>query len=833
MKKTNKKLITLILAGALCTSAAVSGAFLLNNKVNTSAAEAVSYKLTDVFVSNGAISAEKVGDDADQTAMFTLGNEQYARIKRDLAFKWYEAKGQEGARYLSMSFALKDTNFKTLSFAVESTSSVAAEDEKAVNVIKLKNENGVISAAVISDGMEEDAAAYTATSIATGETFTISLGETFDTNGDKEQAYDEYAVQIKVGTETKEIGSFTHIATNFAEYVNETNNKMYPLAITAETEEGAKTTVYLEEINKQRFDNVTGDTTKQVKDTAAPVLVVNEDINGFQLGAAFSLNYEKIDVLQSSSLTESKKYYQYNPTHDKVNYDKTLTTSTYFMDTTYVVPGTEDKYTSVYKEEGAEYVSIKITLGDNTFNDSLTAEGDEKVEYDLAWYAQASALKTITLGEGESAVTTDYIIVSKNESSPYYKYLNAVADASGEKGSNVVVTDYESKTPDTAEETELEKQVKQYNDELKKAAEGVYAGSNAYIYFPSLDWLIGDDNGYRNLRFSISYKTASSSTQTSTNLSYNNLKLSASKMGIYEFKIIASDEAGNAMKYYNKDGELVDVTTSNVWDIEEIPYFTYTIANQGLKVKDGQGDTQSEVKETKTIGKSFSFSGVTIVGATSQQSEYQLYRVNLPAGVTQDHLANVTYQELGDAVKARLAEGQNDTYKGDYFALYLDVYKELVAKEAKVEKSALNKAFEEVAEYNEKIQKGDKDANGKDLYRDNKLEWKKSGSASFTAAEEGTYLVLADYWEKELPTVARTSAFKVVIVDSKADVIKGETEWLKNNLVSVILFSVAAVMLILIIILLLIKPSDETLEDVEKKADAKKATKTKKVKKSK
>ena len=340
--------------------------------------------------------------------------------------------------------------------------------------------------------------------------------------------------------------------------------------------------------------------------------------------------------------------------------------------------------------------------------------------------------------------------------------------------------------------------------------------------------MIDDDNGYRNLRFSISYKTATSSAQTSTNLAYNNLKLSASKQGVYEFKILAHDEAGNAMMYYNEDGKLVEVTTSNIWDIEEIPSFKYTINNQGLKVKEGQGDTPSEVRDVKTIGSSYSFSGVTIVGATTQKTAYQLYRVNLPVGVTQDDLAKITYEELGNEIKKRLPEGQNETYNGDYFALYLDIYKELLAKEAKVEVSVLENAFEVVSVYNDKITEEDGD-----VWEDNRLEWQKTSDTTFTAAVEGTYIILADYWEELLPTVARTSAYKVIVVESEVDKIKGETEWLKNNLVSVILFSVAAVMLIIIIVLLLIKPSDETLEDVDKKAAIakKKAKKEKKNKK--
>ena len=89
--------------------------------------------------------------------------------------------------------------------------------------------------------------------------------------------------------------------------------------------------------------------------------------------------------------------------------------------------------------------------------------------------------------------------------------------------------------------------------------------------------------------------------------------------------------------------------------------------------------------------------------------------------------------------------------------------------------------------------------------------------------------MFADYYDEDLEQFSRVAAYKVIKAEQKADVIKGETEWLKNNLVSVILFSIAAVMLVLIVILLLIKPSDETLEDVDEQVGDKKA-KTKKVK---
>ena len=81
------------------------------------------------------------------------------------------------------------------------------------------------------------------------------------------------------------------------------------------------------------------------------------------------------------------------------------------------------------------------------------------------------------------------------------------------------------------------------------------------------------------------------------------------------------------------------------------------------------------------------------------------------------------------------------------------------------------------------------------------------------------------YWEEELP-VQRAAAYQLVVVESEVDSIVGATiSWIKNNVVSVVLFGIAGLLLIAIIVLLLIKPSDETMEDVDEKANDKKASK--------
>ena len=127
-------------------------------------------------------------------------------------------------------------------------------------------------------------------------------------------------------------------------------------------------------------------------------------------------------------------------------------------------------------------------------------------------------------------------------------------------------------------------------------------------------------------------------------LSYNGLKISASSVGTYEFKILATDKAGNGMWYYDKDGKKVEVTTSNIWDIEEIPYFTYTIDNQGMKVKNEESSSASDRTVTKVVDEEYSLSGITIVGGSNQKTDYALFKVDTSkySKLTQSVLAGVT-----------------------------------------------------------------------------------------------------------------------------------------------------------------------------------------------
>ncbi len=804
MKRLNKKLLTFVLAG-LCV--ATAGAATIN--VVSSADEAEGTAISSVFTSStggGKIDVETATGAETGTLRFTLANGKSVALKRDLALKWYEdVEGTVTEKYMDMKFSFKNkADFKTVTFKMESASTVVTENNKAENEVVFSVENGELFVAVNGG----------AKSAVTSDDISLSLAK----------AGDDTLGSFDVKVNGNKVGTFTDVGANYADY---TASKMIPLSFKAETEGEKEAVLLFKELNGQKFDAIKDE---KVADTAAPVLVLNQEISSFQFGAAFSLNYEKIDVLQDSGLTETIYYYQYNPADTEVKYENKLTTTTYFMDTVYYTDGTNFfkqnneagtlTATSVRAKEGKEYVSVKVALGD----------GKNSKDYYLSWYANATESKTLTK-EG-TPVATDYIVIDENTDGAEYKYLVADETTKTNKYTENGVVGSPTEQ-DTAKE-KLLGEVEKYEDLLAEEAKETKASGDSYIKLPALDWLITDNGGYRGLRFTISYKTPSSATaKSATNLQYNGLKFSISEEGQYEFKVFANDVAGNTMKYYVED-ELVTVNATNIWDIEEIPSFKFTIADQAISIKEDVNKT-TEKRVEKILDSTYTLSGITVQGAKDAKSLFALYRFDdgkYGKAIGEDTLLKVTYEKLITKANASFSE----VGKGKKFASYLDLYVHTYAAEiaelikgatpTDEEVKAVKDCFVKIEAYNAEITE-ENDKTAWEAY--NQYKWDES-SKSFKAVEEGNYFIFADYYEDYLPT-QRAAAYKLIVVDSKADVIKGESQfaaWIKNNVLSVVLFGLAGLMLIAIVILLLVHPSEETLEDVDAEAAAKKANKKKK-----
>jgi hypothetical protein len=803
MKRKNLNKLALVLASASVATA--FGGLMLSNSVSVAADEPVKYEISKIFAGSNAVL-----DAQDNTTAFSVSNGGSVRFKSNLAYKWQSAKDQ--SEYLNLTFAFKDTNFTTVSFDFETNSAWATKDNKTTNTVEFKK--GETNYIVAING--KDVMTVAAADI--NKDMKISLSESATAKDG------EFIVNLKVGDVAATVTDaenckFVNVGAYYSSY---SFDKMNPLSIKATLPADAdadhdETVILLKNINGQAFNALGSD--KRIVDDTAPVMVVNEEIDGFLLGSTFSLDYTVVDVLKKDIASADKKltYYQYNPNNlDGVKSEdyKTLDSSVYFMDTVYTNTATNEQ-TTVFKELGAEYVSVKSSVSDGT----------NTAEVDLSWYAK-------TTREIDSVV---YIPVDKNADGAKYTFVTANTSTSKNDFDESVYTNSDA--------------YKYFVNALNEEAASKSAGSNATLNIPSLKWFINDNNGYRNLKFTISYKTPTSDTaSTSSNLSYQSLKLSVAEEGTYQFKIFATDKLGNPMKYYDEDGVLVDVAAANIWDIEQIPYFTFTINNQGLSI-DSAKDTASNRKTSVLLNKTYTFADIQVTGADSIQEKYALYRVDFnkynataESGkkLTQSVLSSVAFAEINNEIEkyknssnANYTAYQTAVATGNYFDLYLTAYAKLLAVQIGVsttnteEIAKIKSCFVAINEYDSRITEENAPTEW-NAY--NKYKWQPK-SQSFYTKEEGSYIVVADYYEKLLPSV-RISAYKVVNVESEADVIKGESEWLKNNVTSVVMFSIAGVMFIFIIILLLVKPSDETLEDVDKKAK-KQAKKEKKAKKSK
>ncbi|MBQ8320575.1 MAG: hypothetical protein IJX81_06835 [Clostridia bacterium] len=784
MKNQKTKNLTLMLASAL-GAAALTGAVYSALPASADEASATTYSVSTIF---GTSNASSVG--TTNVAFALKDNARVTLKQRDLALKWYE--GKDDVKYFSTEFSFSDTDFETVTLVIETASAVANKEGKTVNKLVFSTNDGKVYAAV---NPEDDATVTDGVEVAATQNIVVRLGE-------ESVGYDEYSVSVN----DVRVGTFENVGATFGEYASSSaTTPLMPFAIEATFAEEAKddaavTNLNLYSINGQSFAlNENG----EIEDTAVPVLVVNDKLTSFTIGTAFALDYEVVDVLDRT-VTKSLKYYAYDPTVEAGEEEyEALTTSTYFTETNYTEGDVE---TSVFAKYGYELVSIRFTLSDENHKEDGNGEavGKGATTYYLAWYTESQ--------KAPNAAATDetyYILVDDNKDGAYYTFLST------ENGENEVTG---------------QSLIDDYQALVTEKAKDLKAGSSASFTLPSLRGLIADNGGYENLKFTIVYKSSNATSEsTKSSLSSSSLKFNVTKSGLYEFKVFANDKAGNTMQYY-LDGELVSVTSSNVWKIDEIPYFSFNVAKTPLSID--EEDDESDRRQSVTIGSTYDDFELDLSGDSSATATvtYKLYRIdfdayNLAASTlaSSADLSKISYAAIAEEAKGKLSQAN-----GDYDEFFKNIYAELLASriggDATAEMLLEKNVFVEIDPYNDAINEED---HPDEWAAHNQYEWNET-EARFTATHEGTFLILAVYSDPLIGS-AKACGYKVVSVASEDDVIPGETEWLKNNIVSVVLFGIAALMLVAIIVIAFIKPTDETLEDVD--VAAKKAPKAKKDKK--
>lgn len=719
----------------------------------------VEYEPSAVFAAG--VGGEVGASEGDTSYIeFSLADGGKTHFRRDLALKWFSADDSAEsasfavkpgkANYFSMQFSFPSVDFETFTIEFQSDEENITKDAQAVNSLVFeKTADGGLTVRVKNasqqdlenDNSELDARTVAADSVSND--FTLTFAEATDA----EAVAGDFKVVLQCGGAPVLESEFTNIGGNYLEYRSSAaTTPNTPITFTAElpegAAEGATQSVLMKSLNGQSFALAEG----RVQDVTAPVLVLNEEVYAFTLGKKFSLEYEAIDVCDDT-VNVSRYYYMAAQNEDdtyiapeKDDYS-TLGTSTYFMPVTETPAG----------QPPVEYVSIYFDLKDGRRSDDGKDEVSETVY--LTWYA-APASDTVKTLDG-----CDYIRVDRNEEGPAYTGLTYNEN---------------DKTNDKGEGYDTAKQA--YQDALDAIAENTSAGTGAYLYMPSLRGLIYSNFAdYRNLQFTVCYyqetQADGDTASSESGLSYNELRIEVDEDGWYRIRIFATDASSNAMEYYNEDGELVDVTTSNVWDIEGIPEFRVYIDYDGASIEDPGSQDYGYRDRTYTI------SDFDIIALAGYVEDYALYYFD------SDYLAEGQTMPSYDDFVENAEQYFTDTYKASMIR---------------------------INEYNSDVTEDDE--NWDDT--DNAYNWNPSSSLSFVPQRSGIYVVELTVTDPNRPGTMET-AYMAIEVRNPVDVIPGQSQWLQNNITSVVLFAISAVLAIVIVVLFVVKPSDKKVKEVD------------------
>ena len=747
MKSTKTKFRSCALVALMILFALVLG-LAIGSLGGTQVARAADYRPTSLFSAGTGGTIVTSGDDDGSTKYvkfeFSDGGKIYYR--RDLALKWYSA-AEAGAEntvgtsnrgqlhYLTMELQFSELNYTHFSISFESAEENISKDETAKNTVHFyKSDSGNLTAAIQDASHREDdwtAASPIAIELPSN-TILLTLSE-------EDCDIGEFNVLIG-GTN---IGKMTNVGGYYMEYLSSASSTpRIPITFTADDlpGDGEKLGVLVKSLNGQTFEVNEED---RVVDNAPAALVVNERVHAYMLGKSWSLTYEAIDVCDDS-VTVTRKYAMAKTeegTYVKLKDEdyESLTTSTYFVPT---------GDTNANEEE---YVSIYFSLDDGS---DLSDEEKAKNYIYLSWYAEENAVQSC--GEGDNAF--DYIKVNRKQGGP--SYLGLTVD---------------EHSHENVRSEEFEKSIEEYQAAVDEASKDLSAGKGSYFYLPSLRGMIGSEFAdYRNLRFSVFYYKQSdevdAAASSATALRYNGLRFEITEEGKFVFKVIAEDALGNGMQYYYED-KLQKVTADNIWEIEEIPSFSFEASYSGATVE--KPGSQS----LGYSGQTYTFNDFTIVGLEGYEKKYTLYRLNVEEA--SEVLSVPGYGTLAD----------DPTTYFERFKNYMTI----------------------IRPYNDSVTEED-EARWNSTF--NAYEWRPDESLSFVPQQKAYYFLKIEVTEARLPGHVEV-AYQVIDVQNSVDQLPETPDWLQNNITSVILFSISAALLIVVIIIFVAKPSEKTVEEID------------------
>lgn len=778
MRKYKISLITLMI---IFVTAICSLAF----SISASAARVVDLNGSTVFyaVNGASVTAfrETVGQDNTDYAMFSFGeDDDKVTFRKNLAYSWFEKDESVTNKNIgknvkfSLTLGFDGVDFDRFSIKFESQQSSKTESGVSTNYVTFVKvgEDKVSVVIGASDNAQVSASAHQFNVLDGNNNpvkFTVSFGD-YSNGG--------YEVSVSDGDYSQN-GKFENVGGTYAKYVSSSNKSpVTPLTFYATFDDNQANEVanmVLYSMNGQSFKllnvNTEDDgslTSGQVEDTAAPVVCFNESVSYVKMGDKLDLDYTVIDVLASSPRTTVYYYVLTGDMAENADFGYDVTVAQSEENDGLVSPFS--KVTSSDTVEMNVENGYKITQWNSSVS-SYKAYGLIKVYLNVTDVIGTNGIKSdVFLDWYVDSVDTKYTVNGSD-------FIAVAEDNQGISYSPVSndLTEY----VDAVESIRAEYQAK---IDAAISDKTLYAGSKNYFYLPSLEGCFADNlDAYTDLKFSIYYY--SSSQKSNTALSSSALAIPIAESGSYVFTVFVTDRNGNDMWYKDNNGEVQTFNGSDVWTmfgdedkIDCLPWFEFEVEYTPASIEPVESRPSGYVGTTYDSIE-FEINGVS----SSYNTEYYLYLFDRE-NYTKD-VGTITYKEFVEKVDELYADSDTRAYFTTIKAL--------------AEMQEGDPYYEQFKDY----------------------KWNKT-SLSFVPQDDNSfYAVRLTVTDKD--TDVQTTKLMAIRASAKAESLMGENEWLKNNLTSIILFSVSGVCLIAIIILLVIKPKNVDLDKIEIKSKKK------------
>lgn len=816
-KKLKLSLITLLLALVVALTAAV---FVVNGRGAAVYADDRYIELDGNSVFYTTIRGAEIcesepvqeGESESRYTMFKIGPDETVSYRQNLAYQWYSGKDEEGnytnnpvSKSFSMEFYFPEIAFKRFYIKFQSQQHVLTEDGRSDNYLVFTAvDNGAKVQISVSQTIEEtegeiEGMVDIGVPVAINEHIKIELGN---------YAGGDYVIKLN-GEDTQ--GRFKNVYGKFATYVASGDNAVTPLTFGA-VFDGVEGTVgeaqiVLYDINGQSFKmHKQGDVYK-IRDTAAPVICFSKTPSYLEYGKSIGFQYKVIDVVASSPRATAYYYVLSGDqfASDTFDYDKT--------DYTQKADGDD-----AAEEEKSPFIKVTSSSGIRINTDANTfiptkylkseVKGLVKIYYEISDVSSTSTSQTDRVfvdwyvrNEAPEALENVYEYKNVDKTSNFLRLIDTNDVGGG--ATYAKPGDSEKADPLAAYKESVREFKDAYQDKINEAIAGLedgklYAGGNKF-YLPAIDFDFVDEYSLgTDYKYSIYYK--GSTTGSHTSLDSNKLAIDLNDADVtYRFTIFVTDVFGNPMRYPTLDestGEVVweEITTTDVWDedfAELLPYFEFDVSYRQATAEDPENLSLSYVGGSYS-GVSFKITGVSQTYTT----KYNLYVFD----------RNAYHKEVGETL-------DYETFTNNTQALLNNTFKEGVNT---------RKYFTTVKPASELLES---DENYEEF---KKLNWNATSITFTPQSVENFYVVELNLTDKR--SQETTYNYATVAASVQTTALKGESDWLKNNKTSIVLFVVAGVCLLALVALLVIKPKDKgdidaIYTEVENKSRTKKQTK--------